>query len=325
MDKQYPQLNPRVKPAKLQPYRGRFAPSPTGLLHIGSLIAAVASYLDAKSNNGIWLVRLEDLDPPREVAGAAQSILSCLEAHGLQWDEEILWQSQQQPYYQQAVSQLLSQGDAFYCKCSRKDLLQSNNIHSGNCQHRKHGKENLTDSGSSKQNDCAIRVQINDNPIHFEDTIQGQYCQYLNREAGDFVIRRKDGYFAYQLAVVVDDNLQNISHVVRGSDLLDSTPRQIFLQKLLKLPTLNYSHFPVVTNTKNQKLSKQTLAATIVDSDATNNLIQALNFLQQPMPKKALQMKPRELLSHAVEKWSINRIPGRMSMMETHKKSMTNS
>ena len=232
-------------------YIGRFAPSPTGLLHIGSLIGALASYLDAKANQGLWLVRMEDLDPPREMSGAASAILQSLEDHGLAWDGEVLWQSQRHDAYRQVIDDLLLANKAFYCTCSRSDLQENKGIYQGRC------RGCITPPSAQ---DFAVRLQVGNKPIAFNDAIQGHFSQQLERDVGDVVLQRKDGFFAYQLAVVVDDAYQGINHVVRGADLLDSTPRQIHLQRILAYVTPQYTHFPVITNKHGTKLSKQTFA-----------------------------------------------------------------
>lgn len=287
-------------------YRGRFAPSPTGELHAGSLASALASYLDAKSNNGQWLVRMEDLDPPREVPGAADAILSALKAHGLESDEQAMWQSHRHLAYQNLIDQLLDSGHAYYCTCSRSELRASGGIYTGRCR------------GTNRQptKEAAIRVYVADECIRLEDTIQGTYCQNPATSFGDFVLRRKDLLYAYQLAVVADDAEQRITHVVRGSDLLESTPRQIYLQRLLSYPTPHYAHIPVITNTLGQKLSKQTFASPLVNANATDNLLAALAFLQQPPPPKDIRGAVRDILDWAIRHWQISAIPQTRALSE---------
>ena len=287
-------------------YTGRFAPSPTGLLHIGSLIGAVASYLDARANNGKWLVRMEDLDPPREMPGAADAILQSLQDHGLHWDGEVLWQSQRLQAYQHTIEQLLANKQAFYCTCSRSDLQGSNGIYPGHCR----------GTQSPPIGESAIRLQVDNCEISFDDGIQGRFSQQLQREVGDFVLKRKDGLFAYQLAVVVDDANQQINHVVRGSDLLDSTPRQIFLQRQLGITTPHYTHIPVITNQQGQKLSKQTFAQAIDADNACHNLLAALDFLQQPLPPEECRQTPGDILRWAQQHWSIAAIPNTLAINE---------
>ena len=285
-------------------YRGRFAPSPTGLLHQGSLIGALASYLDAKANQGIWLVRMEDLDPPREMPGAAEAILQSLQAHGLQWDEEVLWQSQQYPRYQQAIEQLIQQGHAFYCSCSRTQLAATQGIHRQTCQ------------ADSKQA-CAVRLRVPEQQLGFDDPIQGHFEQQLKQNVGDFVIQRKDQLFAYQLAVVLDDAYQGITHIVRGSDLLDCTPRQLYLQQLMGFPTPHYMHFPVITNQQGQKLSKQTFAPALDSQQATDNLLLALAFLNQTLPPVNLRQHCRDILDWATAHWQADNINKTLAIAES--------
>ena len=218
------------------PYIGRFAPSPTGPLHFGSLVAAVGSFLEARSHQGQWLVRIEDLDPPRTVPGAAAEILTTLEQHQLQWDGEVVYQSERSHHYQQALELLESRQRIFGCHCSRSSL-KGEPVYPGRCHHA---------ALSLEQH--AVRVRTEVRTIHFEDHWQGEQRWELASEIGDFVIRRADGLFSYQLAVVVDDHLQGVTDVVRGSDLLDSTPRQIWLQQQLGYPTPHYGHLPIASN-----------------------------------------------------------------------------
>lgn len=293
-----------------QHYVGRFAPSPTGLLHLGSLIGALASYLDARAQQGTWLVRMEDLDPPREAPGAAQAILNSLLAHGLQWDGEVLWQSQQHTHYQAIIEQLLKQGQAFYCNCSRSDINAQGGIYQGHCR----GKHQLSDHPQATA--CAIRLQTNDSTIGFIDSIQGAHQQQLNREVGDFVIQRKDSLYAYQLAVVADDAQQGITHIVRGSDLLDSTARQLYLQQQLGYPAPHYTHIPVITHSDGQKLSKQSFAPAILNNQAKANLLKALEFLQQTLPPHDQQQDCQQILNWAIHHWQPKRIDKTLSRSE---------
>ena len=288
-------------------YIGRFAPSPTGPLHIGSLISALASYLDAKANSGLWLLRMEDLDPPREMPGAAEQIIECLQQHHLQWDDDILWQSQRHNIYHQTVEQLLTERKAFYCTCSRADLQQSGGIYNGHCRGQQQPPKQAN----------AIRLQVPDQALGFDDQIQQHFNQHLQQDVGDFVIRRKDSLFAYQLAVVVDDAHQQVTHVVRGSDLLDSTPRQIFLQQQLGLATPHYCHLPVVTNEQGQKLSKQTYAKALSADDAPGNLLKALFFLQQTLPPKSIQQDCRAILHWAIEHWQPSLIKSQLGQSQS--------
>lgn len=288
------------------PYRGRFAPSPTGPLHMGSLLAALASFLDARHNSGSWLVRMEDLDPPREEAGAAARILDSLQSHGLHWDGDVLFQSQRGAAYAAALEQLAAAGQLFSCDCSRA-LLGPDGACCGNCRERQGLLAGPT----------ATRVAVPPScHIEFADQIQGLVATALGAAAADFVVKRKDGLDAYQLAVVVDDAWQGVSHVVRGSDLLDSTPRQIFLQQLLGHPTPSYSHIPVLSDASGQKLSKQSHAAALDDQQAPANLRAALGFLYQREPPPALETA-REILAFATRCWAPGNIPAVLSISAT--------
>jgi len=278
---------------------GRFAPSPTGPLHLGSLICALASYLDIHSQGGRWLLRMEDLDPPREPAGAAEQILDSLSAHGLDWDGEVLWQSRRHSAYADAIADLLQRELAFRCDCSRAQLVAEGNVYRGHCRTRQ-----LPGDVSA-----AIRVITTSNShIEVADRLQPALQQHLQVSTGDFIVKRKDGLFAYQLAVVLDDAYQGVNQVVRGYDLFDSTPRQIYLQRLLQLPTPSYAHIPVVTNASGQKLSKQTRAPGLVASAAMENLKLALRFLGQPAPSPECH-DPQSLLREAVHNWQLQRVP----------------
>ncbi len=281
-------------------YRGRFAPSPTGPLHFGSLVAAVGSYLEALNHHGEWLVRMEDLDPPREMPGAADDILRCLEAFGFEWHGEVIYQSQRQEAYIAALEKLAGNQLTFHCGCSRKEL-SGLNVYPGHCR-----------SGlpSDKQARAVRLHALTDYPaITFCDRIQGPQKQDMASEVGDFVIRRADGLFAYQLAVVVDDGEQGITEIVRGSDLLSVTCRQIYLQQLLQLPTPSYGHLPIAVNQKGEKLSKQTYAKALNQQHPAPQLWQALVFLGQ-QPDEALQQATlAEIWQWAKENWCWQSIP----------------
>lgn len=287
-------------------YIGRFAPSPTGPLHFGSLVAAVASYCDAKHHQGKWLLRLEDLDRPREIAGASSTILHQLESFGFEWDGEPLFQSQRDYYYAQALDYLNKQQLIYPCTCTRKEIADSSSlmgidgyIYPKTClQHplKPHTKS-------------ALRIKTSSNQIAFNDAIQGYIMQNLQKEIGDFVLKRADGLFTYQLAVVVDDAAQGVTHVVRGADLLHSTPRQIFLQQQLHLPTPHYAHIPIACNQAGEKFSKQTLAAPINAALAGQQLISALEFLGQQPPKSLQHSQLHEIWQWAISHWLIPLIP----------------
>ena len=280
-------------------YVGRFAPSPTGPLHFGSLLAALASFLDARANSGQWLVRMEDIDPPRETPGAATAILNCLRAHALEWDGDVLYQSQRTPIYRDVCTQLIAQQRAFYCTCSRVDLAGSDGIYTGRCR----------SCFEKPQQPFAIRLRVDDIDIRLEDNIQPPFTENIARDVGDFVIYRKEDLPAYQLAVVIDDAAQQVTHVVRGSDLLASTARQIFLQRCLQLPTPRYAHIPIIANPQRQKLSKQTFARELDNADAADNLLAALEFLQQPLPPASESQSTTSILQWAIRHWDIALIP----------------
>jgi glutamyl-Q tRNA(Asp) synthetase len=280
-------------------YRGRFAPSPTGPLHFGSLIAALGSHLDAKHHGGSWLLRMEDLDTPRCLPGAADDILRTLEACSLPWDDEVIYQSRRTAAYEQALHELQRLGAIYPCCCTRKEIADSalygidGQIYPGTCRHG-------IPSGRAAR---ARRARTDDAPLAFDDALQGRIVQRLQSEIGDFVVKRADGLFAYQLAVVVDDAFQHITHVVRGADLLASTQRQIYLQHLLGLPTPHYMHLPVALNAAGEKLSKQTLAAPVDPANPAAALWHALAFLQQQPPQE-LQRETPEIIRHwAIQNW----------------------
>jgi glutamyl-Q tRNA(Asp) synthetase len=280
-------------------YIGRFAPSPTGPLHFGSVLAAVASYMDAKANNGLWLLRMEDLDPPREPAGAADQILQQLTQLGLHWDGEVLYQSQRLKNYAEALKELQDRQLCYRCDCSRSQIRNMGSVYDGRCRQR------LTPAS----HEFAVRVKTDAKAIEFLDLIQGAHQHAIYTETGDFVIRRKDKLFAYQLAVVVDDEYQGITHVIRGFDLLDSTPRQIYLQQLLDYSTVVYGHIPIVINALGDKLSKQTFAPAADIQNSSRLLHQCLNFLGQAAPGALLNAEPQSLLAWGIEHWDIHAVP----------------
>ena len=292
-------------PFAVSDYRGRFAPSPTGPLHFGSLVAAVGSYADAKFHHGKWLVRIEDVDVQRSVPGAADRILATLEKLGMEWDEAVIYQSRRSKIYQEALEVLNQQGLLYPCACSRKEIADSSItglcgfIYPGTCLNKP----------ASTKNAHALRIQTPDELIQFRDILQGLYAQNLRRDVGDFVLRRADGIYAYQLAVVVDDAAQNITHVVRGADLLDSTPRQVYLQRLLGYATPHYMHLPVVTNAAGEKLSKQTHAAPIDTANTLRELVAALRFLGQEPPGEILDGDISSFWRWAIPNWRVDRIP----------------
>jgi glutamyl-Q tRNA(Asp) synthetase len=284
------------------PYVGRFAPSPTGPLHFGSLAAALASWLDCRRAGGRWLVRMEDLDQPRVMPGAADAILRQLEAFGLQWDGPVIYQSARLGLYQDAVRKLNLH--SYSCACTRKELedsalaIDGSRIYPGTCRGGLAPGKNPRAGGSA----FAVRLRTDADPIRFTDKVQGTIEQSVEQEVGDFVLLRADGVYAYQLAVVVDDAAQGVTDVVRGADLLDSTARQIHLQRLLGVATPRYLHVPVATNTAGEKLSKQTRAADAGPQDIAT----ALEFLGMQAPAG---LGPGALLEWAASHWEPARIP----------------
>lgn len=269
-------------------YRGRFAPSPTGLLHAGSLVAAVGSWLCARHAGGQWLVRMEDIDPPREVPGSALAILAALPAFGLAADEPVTYQSSRTAAYDAAFEQLRQADLIFPCWCSRSDLAPVDGIHrDGRCTARR-------DSNRAP----AWRMRVPDETVTFVDELQGPQTQRIREAVGDFVIRRVEGFYSYQLACVVDDAWQGITQVVRGNDLLDSTPRQIWLQRCLGLPTPHYLHLPLVLDRQGRKLSKSERALEVDPSSPMSNLRRALSFLGIASDESAVH--PSELLDSAL-------------------------
>lgn len=289
-------------------YRGRFAPSPTGDLHFGSLLAAFGSWLLARHAGGRWLVRIEDVDPPREVPGASQRQLETLEAFGLQSDETVVRQSRRGHLYQHALDRLLRSGNAFECHCSRTDLAASGGVHR-RCVAR------------SARPDPAVRLRVPDGTvITFEDAIQGPQEQDVALDIGDFVLRRAEGYWAYQLAVVVDDAAQGITDVVRGADLLDSTPRQIFLQRALGLPSPRYAHLPLVVDVHGRKLSKSDAAVPVDASDPLPGLKAAWRALGQEPATLEAATDVASLLQQARAGFEPSRIPrsARVVLAATH-------
>lgn len=254
-------------------YRGRFAPTPSGPLHFGSLVAALGSFLDARAQGGAWLLRIEDVDPPRVVPGAADGILRSLEAYGFEWDGAVLYQSRRHEAYQAALARLAGDGRVYGCRCSRKQIQEQ----------AVHGVDGPVYPGSCRGRPvtagAALRLFVPDARITFDDALLGRVACDVARECGDFVLKRADGVFTYQLAVVVDDAEQGITQVVRGADLLTSTPRQRVLQEALGVPAPAYLHLPVVLDARGEKLSKQTLAAPIDDAHPLPALLQAAGFL----------------------------------------------
>ncbi|MGB5352524.1 MAG: tRNA glutamyl-Q(34) synthetase GluQRS [Woeseia sp.] len=288
-------------------YVGRFAPSPTGPLHFGSLLAAAASFLQARSNAGSWLLRIEDIDPPRAQAGATEAILQALEAYGLEWDGDVVYQSASRDRHLDAVDTLLARDLAYRCGCSRKDLADAavgplGTIYPGTCRN------------GSTADEAAIRVLTDNSSVKFVDVLQGRQEQRLQAESGDFVILRRDGLIAYNLAVVVDDAEEGITEVVRGIDLLDSTPRHIYLQRLLDLPTPRYLHIPVAENEQGQKLSKLTGAAGLPLAEPRPLIIKALQALGQAASDDLAACSTAEIWRWAIANWNPRAIAGQRSL-----------
>lgn len=276
-------------------YTSRFAPSPTGHLHLGSVYTALASFLDAKTNHGLWQLRFDDLDTPRNVTGATTHILKTLETLGLHWDGEVDYQSLHLDEYHAVLSDLLINEKIYRCQCSRKDLTS---IYTQTCRNQ-NIPANIPHS---------LRIKTDAREISFNDDLQGHISHNLAQQHGDFILKRRDNIVAYQFAVVLDDFRQNINHVVRGMDLLHETPKQIFLQQILNLPTPSYVHVPILVNEKGEKLSKQTLAAP-VDLTAPNlvlfNLLQLLNQ-NPPLPLQTENVET--ILKWAIRNWKLTQV-----------------
>lgn len=290
-------------------YRGRFAPSPTGPLHFGSLVAALGSYLEARKAGGQWLVRIEDLDPPREVPGAAAGILRSLERLGFAWDEAVLYQSTRAEFYEAALRQLITLDLAYPCSCTRSELqvlmspagLDGDELrYPGICQAQPRRSDGP----------YAYRFRVPAGTVRFFDELQGEIAVDLEHTIGDFVVKRRDGLFAYQLAVVVDDAAQGITHVVRGADLLLSTPRQLILQRALGIPTPHYTHLPLATDAAGQKFSKATHATAIDDMPTQLALWKAATFLGLQAPAELQRASLRELWEWTLAHWSLQALIG---------------
>ena len=286
-------------------YIGRFAPTPSGYLHFGSLVAALASYLDARAAGGRWLLRMEDLDPPREMPGAQGAILRALHAYGFEWDGAVQRQSERIDIYNAVIERLRQDGHAYACTCSRKQLQPFAGPYPGLCREAAHGTA-----------DAAIRVRVPDRAFSFVDRVQGPFEQHLAREVGDFVIRRRDGLVAYQLAVVLDDAWQGITDIVRGADLLDSTPRQLYLQQLLGLPQPRYLHVPLIIQPDGHKLGKSYRSPPLQPAEATPLLLRALRALGQATASELSDALPGEILSWATPRWNAALIPRSRTLAE---------
>lgn len=285
-------------------YVGRFAPSPTGDLHLGSLYTAAASFLDARANGGSWLVRVEDLDGPRVVPGSADGILRTLSRFGFEWDGDLVHQSDRGDRYAAALDDLRARGLTFQCSCSRLQLAEDER-YPGHCR-----------NGPLKPGTaCATRVRVDEATIQFTDRIQGTFRQDVAAAVGDMLVRRRDQLFAYVLAVVVDDAAQRVTHVVRGADLLDNTPRQIHLQRLLGLTTPDYAHVPLLMEPDGRKLAKSSRSVQLDGSTPLPLLIKVFDLLNlSPPPELDLATIP-EAWSWATAKWNIDRVPRRLTSL----------
>ena len=300
-------MRPTERAGSSAGYRGRFAPSPTGPLHFGSLVAAVGSYLDARAQGGEWLLRIEDVDGPRTVPGAADGILHTLEGFGFEWDGEVLVQSRRLDLYHSALVQLQLDGWVYPCACSRSEIAAATHqlsvdgglLYPGLC------RNGLPEGRAAR----AWRLRVPDREFRFVDRVQGERRQNLEREVGDFVLLRADGQYAYQLAVVFDDAAQGVNSVVRGVDLLDSTARQMWLQECLGLPTPSYAHLPVAVNAAGEKLSKQTRAMAVNPEAGTQLLAFVLRFLGHSVPEAMTKASLRDFWAWAVAAWSMERVP----------------
>jgi len=281
---------------------GRFAPSPTGPLHLGSLLAATASFLDARSQGVPWRLRIDDLDTPRNQPGAEDAILRALEAHGLFWDGPVTRQSESLETYQAALAKLASQQLLFYCDCSRRRLARET-AYPGTCRRYR-----------EPRSDCAIRVRVNESTVAFDDLVRGHTEENLASTVGDFVVRRRDGIIAYQLATAVDDGSPAIGRVIRGNDLLANTGRQIFLMEKLGLDRPVYGHVPVLVNSKGQKLSKQTHAAPLALRAAPGNLRRVLGCLGFPAAELPAEERCEDLMAWATKAWSLTFLPRRQAI-----------
>lgn len=287
-------------------YRGRFAPTPSGMLHFGSLVTAVGSYLDARSHQGEWLVRIEDVDHPRVKAGISEKILSTLERFGMEWDGPIVYQSKCMNRYYDALHFLETLGLTYPCSCTRKEIADSALLGLEGMVYPGHCRNGLPPDHNQRPQ--AVRIKTKPDRIEFQDRLQGSVYQSIANEIGDFVLRRADGIYTYQLAVVADDGWQSITHIVRGADLLASTPRQIFLQRLLGYPTPSYLHLPVVTTAQGEKLSKQTLAHPIDTENPLLQLMAAIDFLGQYPPSELIEGDLNSFWQWAINHWSVARI-----------------
>lgn len=286
----------------MKPYSGRFAPTPSGPLHFGSMVAAIGSFCDARSNAGMWRLRIDDLDGPRVAIDAVDSILRSLEAFALEWDGEIVYQSSRSGAYHAALHRLRNAGHVFACACSRKEITgtgTAGQVYPGTCRNGlPHGRPAR-----------ALRLHTQDVAVSFDDWLHGSIARQLARDIGDFVLYRADGVYAYHLACALDDAEQGVTHVVRGADLIDSTPPQIYLQRLLGLSTPAYLHLPVALGDSGVKLSKQTLAQAVNNQAPARTIHAVLDFLGQEPPVELAIAPAREAMEWAKTHWSRARLP----------------
>lgn len=282
-------------------YRGRFAPSPSGSMHFGSLVAALGSYLQARSQHGFWQVRIDDIDPPREVKGAAQDILLTLQAYGLNWDGDVIYQSHNSQSYENALGQLTEQQLCYACACSRKMIRKSHGLYQGTCRYKQLPEINN-----------ALRINLHNmiHPVtHFDDQLQGKVVLDKKQASEDFIVRRKEGLYAYNLATVIDDINQGITEIVRGADLLTTTGKQLTLYQLLNKKTPTYLHLPVAVTAPGNKLSKQNHALAISKDNPTPTLLAALNFLGHTVPQEIALKSCSAILKWAIQNWSPKKLP----------------
>lgn len=295
---------------KTPTYRGRFAPSPTGELHLGTLLAAVGSYLQARTQHGEWLMRIEDVDTTRRVEGASDALLRALEGFGFEWDGPEIYQSHRTELYESALEKLSQKELIYPCTCSRKQLAEQGEIqvYAGHCRHHR----------LPVKEEHALRLRVADQSVGFDDRVMGLYQQQLSNECGDFIIKRRDGLFAYQLAVVVDDAEQGITEIVRGTDLLDSTPRQIYLQQQLGYAQPDYLHLPLLIDEHGHKLGKSTGAAALDLNHPATSLHAALTLLGQQPPKELASGDLNTLWQWAIEHWDTRLIAKQNLVVSQH-------
>jgi len=288
-------------------YRGRFAPSPSGPLHFGSMVAAIGSWVDARHHQGQWLVRMEDIDPPREMPGAADDILKTLEAYGLYWDQKVTYQSSSLERYQELLQRLLDEHLVYRCTCTRKQIKATGGVYGNSCRLAEHPEETAH----------SIRLKVEDPILGFQDCFQGNCEADLLTAGEDYILKRKDGLFAYMLAVVADDIEQQITHVIRGADLLDTTTQQLYLYRVLKAKVPIYGHLPIALNSQGLKLSKQNHATAVSRDNVVETLWQAISFLKQNPPDSLRLESKEQVLNWAVQHWQPEVFAGNRSFICT--------